>query len=346
MVATSVRRTALVTGVGGQDGVLTARRLIAEGVDVVGTTRPGGSTAMDPYLDGVARVAIDLRDGVALSRLVQELRPDEIYHFAAISSVGAGRDRPEEVEPVNVGAVKVLLRSVREYVPGARVFLASTSEVFGPDAPNPQDESTVLDPQNPYATSKAQVHALAEAARAAGTFVTVGILYNHESPVRPTAFVTRKICRAAAEIASGGRESVALGNLHTARDWSAATDVVEAAVLMARADDPRDYVVASGQLHSIRDLVETAFSCAGVDDPWSRVTQDPGLMRAGDSPGLIGDASALMLDLGWSRQISFVDLVADMVAVDMERIASGVEEHPRYLSPRPRACKASPVSKA
>lgn len=326
-----MNRTALVTGVGGQDGVLAARRLIADGLWVVGTTRPGGSDAMAPYLDGVEQVAVDLHDVAALTRLVEDLRPHEIYHLAAMTTVGAGWERPEEVEAVNVGAVDALIGAVQGAVPDSRVFLASSSEVFGPEASNPQDESTPLDPQNPYARSKARLHDLAATARDAGLFVSVGILYNHESPIRPTHFVTRKVARAAAEISLGHRESLTLGNLHTSRDWSAATDVVDAMVRMVRADSPRDHVVASGQLHSIRELVEVAFGAADIDDPWSFVEQDPALKRSGDSPGWCGDATRLR-DLGWAPTTTFEDLIASMVRTDLRRIVSGIEEDSTYLA--------------
>lgn len=325
-------RTALVTGVGGQDGVLTARRLLADGLRVVGTTRPGGAGSMAPYLDGIAQVPVDLRDVAALTGLVEEVRPDEIYHLAAVTTVGAGWARPDEVEAVNVDAVDALVAAVRSTVPEARVFLASSSEVFGPDAANPQDETTPLGPQNPYARSKARLHEIAAAARDAGMFVTVGILYNHESPIRPIHFVTRKVARAAAEIASGRRESLSLGNLHTSRDWSAAEDVVDAMVRMVRAGVPRDYVVASGRLHTIRALVEAAFDAAGVGDPWSHVTQDPELMRSGDATGWQGDASLLRTELGWTPATSFDDLIGSMVRADLRRLESGVEEDPIYLA--------------
>lgn len=326
-----MNRTALVTGVGGQDGVLAARRLSADGLRVVGTIRPGGSDAMAPYLNGVEHVAVDLHDTAALTRLVEDVRPDEIYHLAAMTTVGAGWDRPDEVEAVNVGAVEALIGAVRDAVPDARVFLASSSEIFGPEAANPQTESTPLNPQNPYARSKARLHDIAATARDTGVFVSVGILYNHESPIRPIHFVTRKVTRAAAEISLGHRESVSLGNLHTSRDWSAATDVVDAMVRMVRADSARDYVVASGRLHSIRELVEVAFDAAGVTDPWSYIEQDPALKRSGDSPGWCGDASRLCADLGWSPTTSFNDLIASMVRTDLRRLESGVEEHPSYL---------------
>ncbi len=332
MVEAGVKRTALVTGVGGQDGVLAARRLVAEGWRVVGTTKPGAPDWAAPYLNGVEQVPLDLRDRETIDQLVREVRPDEVYHFAAVSTVRGGWADPDGVAQINTTAVADLLTATARWSPACRVFLASSSEVFGPEATNPQTESTPLAPANPYAESKAAVHRLAADARDAGRFVAVGILYNHESPIRPTAFVTRKITRAAAEIAARRQEVMTLGNMHTSRDWSAASDVIDAAVRMVRADQPRDYVVASGQLHTIGQLVEAAFAAAGVDDPWSHIEQDPALIRSGDPAGLCGDATALRTDLGWTPTTSFDELITSMVRADQRRLESGIEEDPVYLT--------------
>ena len=327
-----MNRTALVTGVGGQDGVLMARRLVADGWRVVGTTKPGASEWAAPYVNGVEQRPLDLRDGDAIDRLVREVEPDEVYHFAAVSTVRGGWADPTGVAQINTSAVADLMTATSRWVPKSRVFLASSSEVFGPEATNPQTESTPLAPANPYAESKAALHQIAADARDAGRHVVVGILYNHESPIRPTAFVTRKITRAAVEIAAGRRESMTLGNMHTSRDWSAATDVIDAAIRMVRADQPRDYIVASGQLHTIGQLVETAFAAAGVDDPWSHIEQDPALIRSGDPAGLCGDATALRTELGWAPTTSFDELITSMVRADQRRLESGIEEDPAYLT--------------
>jgi GDPmannose 4,6-dehydratase len=228
--------------------------------------------------------------------------------------------------------VERLLASCRKHAPAARVFLASSAEVFGPDVVGRCDETTLLDPRSPYAESKARVHEHAAAARGDGQHVAVGILFNHESPIRSTSVVTRKISRAVASIVCGSSEPLVLGNLDVSRDWGAAVDTVDAMVRMVRAAEPRDVVVATGVLRSVRELVETAAAAGGLDDPWSHVTQDGALMRASDTPGAVADTSVATEWLGWSPTTSFEDLVATMVSTDVRRIESGVEESADYLS--------------
>ena len=330
------RTTALVTGVAGQDGVLLARRLIADGHRVVGTRSPGPLPNLAPYLEGVELREHDIRDAAGFERLLVAEEPDEIYNLAGFTSVGSSWDNRELVEQVNATAVEQLLdaliawrdRTGRE----PRFFQASSSEVFGPDAANPQQEDTPHDPQNPYAESKSRAHALTVRARERhGLFASVGILYNHESPVRGTRFVTRKITRAAAEIAVGRRDSLALGNLDVSRDWGAAQDYVRAMQAVLRHHEPADFIIATGRLHSLKELLELAFTSAGVADPWSYVQQDESLLRAADAPGLVGDAGKAQRELGWTAVTSFEDVVAEMVRVDLERLRSGVEESPDYV---------------
>ena len=329
--------TALVTGAGGQDGILAARRLAAEGCRVVGTVRPGWSSPLSVYLDGVDVVEADLRDGAAMDDLVAQVRPDEVYHLAGFTSVAESRRAPDLVAEVNDRAVERLLTSCRKHAPAARVFLASSAEVFGPDVTGRCSETTPLDPRSPYAESKVRVHEHAAAARADGQFAAVGVLFNHESPIRSRSFVTRKISHAVASIACGSTEPLVLGNLDVSRDWGAAVDTVDAMVRMVRAAEPRDVVVATGELRSIRELVEAAAAAGGIGDPWSHVTQDPALMRAADTPGAVADTSLATDWLGWSPSTSFEDLVAEMVSTDVRRIESGVEESADYLlQPRPR----------
>ena len=331
-----MRRTALVTGVAGQDGVLLARRLLADGHRVVGTRRPGPLPPLAPYLAGVEVREHDLRDAEGFERLLETEQPDEVYNLAGFTSVGASWDHRDLVEQVNATAVEHMLQALiawrdrtgRE----ARFFQASSSEVFGPDATNPQSEDAPHAPQNPYAESKSRAHTLTIRAREQhGLFASVGILYNHESPLRDSRFVTRKISRAAAEIAVGRRESLMLGNLDVSRDWGAAQDYVVAMQRALEHHEPGDFVIATGRLHSLEELLELAFAAAGVPDPWAYVQQDPSLLRAADSPGLTGDAGKAQRELGWTAATSFADLVAEMVQVDLERLRSGVDESPDYV---------------
>lgn len=323
-------RTALITGVAGQDGVLLARHLSSVGYRVVGTTRPGVRTTLHPYLSGVVMEEHDLRDAAGFERLLDAHAPDEVYNLAGFTSVAASWDDPDLVHEVNAVAVESMLGPLAKR--GIRFFQASSSEVFGPDAENPQDESTAHDPRNPYAESKSIAQqALNHARDDDGLFACVGILYNHESPLRGLQFVTRKIVRAAVEIAAGVRDTVTLGNLEVSRDWGAARDYVVAMQATLQHDEPSDFIIATGQLHSLHNLLELAFEAAGATDPWSHVEQDPALLRLVDAPGLSGDPSRARRLLGWQATTSFDQLVAEMVEVEQRRVDTGVEESADYL---------------
>lgn len=324
-------RTAVITGVSGQDGVLLARHLIRRGHKVVGTRRPGAPDPLAPYLDGVAVVDLDLVDTTGFADLIRTHRPDEVYNLAGFSSVGQSWDQPELVQEVNAAAVERMLAAMSEAARPPRFFQASSSEVFGVAPANPQDEDTPHRPDNPYAESKSRAHAATVAAREAGLFACVGILYNHESPLRDSHFVTRKITRAAAEIAAGRRDVLELGNLEIARDWGAAREYVVAMHAALSHDEPGDYVIATGTTHTLRDLVEAAFAAAGVDDAWSHVRQDPELIRQSDAMARVGDPSRARKVLGWQAAVTFEELVREMVDVDRRRVATGVEEWPDYL---------------
>ena len=323
--------TALITGVGGQDGVYLARRLLAAGHRVVGTVQPHKPVALKPYLDGVEVVAHDLTDTDGFGVLVDRYDPATIYNLAGFTSVRASWDHRDEVTAVNVDAVERML----DVLSGGsrRFFQASSSEIFGAGASNPQTEATPLNPGNPYAESKARAHEAVAAARSNGLFASTGILYNHESPLRGEQFVTRKITKAAAEIAAGQRDVLALGNLDVSRDWGAAVDFVEAIQLISEHDEPGDFIVATGASHSLRTFVEMVFALAGVDDPWSHIEQDEALLRPVDQPGLVGDASRARATLGWEPSTSFESLVRQMVSADQRRLASGVDESVDYLAP-------------
>lgn len=326
-------RTALVTGVAGQDGALLARHLLREGYAVIGTALPGAPNPLRPYLEGVEVVELDLRDAAGFSALLEGHRPDELYNLAGFSSVNQSWDHPELVHAVNAEAVENMLDTLLSVSPSTRFFQASSSEVFGPDAANPQDEATEHHPANPYGTSKSVAHqATVRCREERGIFTSVGILYNHESPLRSPQFVTRKVTRAAAEIAGGRRDPLQVGSLEASRDWGAARDYVVAMHAALQHDEPLDYVIATGRLHSVRELVEAAFAAAGVSDPWFHVEHDEALVRLSDAPGLSGDAGRARESLGWKPMTSFEELVTEMVRVDETRLRTGVEESVEYLT--------------
>jgi GDPmannose 4,6-dehydratase len=331
-----MRPTAFVTGVAGQDGVLLARHLLAEGYLVVGTRRPGAAPRFEPYLDGVTVIEHDLVDTAGFAEILATFRPAEVYNLAGFTQVGRSWDEPAVVHEVNTAAVERMLDVLLATPDAPRYFQASSSEVFGPEAANPQNEESPHRPANPYAESKSAAQKLTASARDAGLFACVGTLYNHESVLRGPEFVTRKITRGAVDIAAGRQDVLELGNLEVSRDWGAAADFVVAMHAALRHDEPGDYIIATGVSHTLRDLVEAAFAAAGVTDPWDRVRQDPDLLRRADTPGLVGDPTRARDVLGWTSSVSFAELVADMVAADEQRLATGVEESPDYLVSRPR----------
>jgi GDPmannose 4,6-dehydratase len=325
-------RTALITGIAGQDGVLLARHLLAGGYTVVGTRQPGIPYTLEPYLVGATVVEHDLVDTDGFVDLFRRHVPDEVYNLAGFSSVARSWDQPELVHEVNAAAVERMLEVVTDGARPPRFFQASSAEVYGPDAPSPQNEETPHRPANPYADSKSQAHRATAAARDAGLFACVGVLYNHESPLRPPHFVTRKITRAAAEIAAGRRDQLELGNVDVSRDWGAAREYVAAMHAALLHDEPGDYVIATGQSHTLRDLVDAAFAAAGVDHGWRYVWQNPELLRQSDASAPVGNPSRAREVLGWEAKVSFAELVREMVEVDKRRLATGVEESLDYIA--------------
>lgn len=314
---------ALITGVTGQDGWYLSEALLAEGVTVFGLVAPGDASGRPP---GVVPLPGDMRDAASLRSAVDAAEPDEVYNLAAISSVAQSWHEPEAVADVNgVGVVRLLeaVRAFEDERPGARVRVvqAGSAEIFG-DAPAPQDESTPLAPGTPYGAAKAYAHHVVRAYRGAGAWAANAILYNHESPRRPEAFVTRKITAAAAAIAAGREERLVLGNLDVRRDWGFAGDYADALRRIARHPVPADFVVATGVSHSIADFVRTAFAEVGIHD-WERyVVLDPALQRAGDADEQRGDATLARTVLGWAPTVDFAGLVRMMVDADRAALAT------------------------
>jgi len=304
---------ALITGIGGQDGSYLAEQLLADGHEVVGTVL--GAPEDYPLLEGI-RDRLRFVEPDAANALA-EVEPDELYHLAAVSFVPAWWEDPVGLTRAETGAVTSLLEALRVR-PQTRAFFASSSEIFAGTDEQPQSETTRPAPLSPYGAAKAFVLHAVEAFRARyGLHASTGILFNHESPRRPPHFVTRKITRAAAAISLGLEDHVDLGNLDVRRDWGFAGDYTRAMQLMVRAEEPDDYVIATGEARTVRELVEAAFRAAGLY--WEDyVRLDEGLVRGATDPRvLVGDAGKARKRLGWRPEVTFDELVAMMVQADL-----------------------------
>jgi len=314
---------ALVTGIGGQDGSYLAELLLERGTDVVGVVRPDA-----PAYDNLAAVAerielveADLLDQHSLEAALRTAQPSEVFHLAAPSFVPVSWDRPvETAEFAAVGATSIL-EAIRAVDPSIRFYQASSSEIFGEPRETPQTEETPLEPVTPYGVAKAYAHFIVHSYRRRyGVFACSGILYNHESPRRPLEFLPRKVAHGAASISLGLQEELVLGDLDARRDWGYAGDYVRAMWLMLQQDEPDDYVVASGESHSVRELVQCAFAHVGLD--WqAHVRVDPALQRgAAELHRLVGDPSRAQAKLGWRPAFDFTELVHLLVDADLARL--------------------------
>jgi GDPmannose 4,6-dehydratase len=325
----AANKKALVTGISGQDGSYLAELLLEKGYEVHGVIRRSSSfntgridhLYRDPH-DADVRLHThygDLSDPVALSRLLYQLQPDEIYHLGAQSHVRVSYDIPVyTLEITGVGTLR-LLEAIREARVTPRFYQASSSEMFG-SAPPPQSEETPFHPRSPYGVAKVAAFWVAVNYREAyGMFTVNGILFNHESPRRGETFVTRKITRAVARIRAGLQDRLYLGNLDARRDWGYAPDFVEAMWRMVQAPMPDDYVVATGEQHSVREFCQLAFERVGLD--WSdHVRIDPRYYRPAEVDSLLGDASKAREGLRWEPKVRFEELVEIMVDADVREL--------------------------
>jgi GDPmannose 4,6-dehydratase len=324
-----MKRTALVSGVGGQDGSYLVELLLGKGYEVHGFDVDDGSLrrltetlSTREDRDNVVLHHADVTSPSEMSRLVSTVQPAEVYNLAAQTRVDISFVEPlATVQSITIGTIN-LLEAIRKIHPSCRFFQASSSEMFG-NTEAPQREDSPLAPISPYGCAKVLAHHLVTTYRQAyGIWAVAGILFNHESERRSEDFVSRKITKAVAEIVAGKRTSVALGNLHTRRDWGHARDYVDAMWRIMRQPQPREYVIASGHNYSVADFAEMAFSLTGLD--WAdHVVSDPQLIRPTDPSDLLGDASRARLDLGWEPATSFPQLVRGMLASDL--LACGVD---------------------
>ena len=319
-------RSALVTGVLGMDGSHLADLLLHKGYTVYGLARRSSreSTSNIAHLEGHPDFHIlagDLTDQNSLIRALKLSRADEVYNLAAQSFVGESWNTPEYTGNVTGLGVLRMLEAVREYGVPVRFYQASSSEMFGQMVRNPCDEDTPFYPRSPYGVAKLYGHWITKNYRESyGIHTVSGILFNHESERRGIEFVTRKITRAVAMIHAGKADHVALGNLDARRDWGYAPDYVEAMWLMLQSDEPRDYVVATGETRSVRDFLGAAFSMIGVKDWEPFVRIDPRFFRPAEVDVLRGDASRIRSDLGWEPGTKFEEWVRRMVRHDIEEV--------------------------
>jgi GDPmannose 4,6-dehydratase len=322
-------KRALITGITGQDGSYLAELLLDKGYEVHGMVRRA-STETFQRLEGI-RDAItlhtgDLLDQRSLGDVMKACEPEEIYNLAAMSFVAASWSQPVLTAEFTAVGVTRILEAMREAAPDARFYQASSSEMFGQVLEVPQRESTPFYPRSPYGVAKCYGHFITVNYRESyDLFAACGILFNHESERRGLEFVTRKVTHAAAAIKMGLQSEVALGNLDAERDWGYAKDYVEAMWMMLQEDEPDDYVIATGEAHSVRELVDVAFAHVGLD-PADHVRIDERYLRPAEVEHLIGDPGKAREKLGWSPTTSFEDMVKLMVDSDLELLARGVPQ--------------------
>lgn len=321
---TQRRKTALITGITGQDGSYMAEFLLDKGYRVFGLERRASQKSRENIrhiLNKITLVSGDLLDEASLVHALRQVKPDEIYNLAAQSFVGDSWKQPVYTGEVTGLGVTRMLEAIRQTDPKIRFYQASSSEMFGGVKESPQSESTHFYPRSPYGVAKVYGHWITVNYRESyGIFAVSGILFNHESPRRGLEFVTRKITHTAAEIKLGLARELRLGNLDAKRDWGFAGDYVEAMWMMLQQDTPRDFVIGTGETHSVKEFIEAAFGHLGLD--WKKyVKVDKQFLRPADVQALLSDARYAHRELGWKQKVGFQELVKMMVDADMARLS-------------------------
>lgn len=331
-----IMKKALVTGILGQDGPYLAKLLLEKGYKVYGLIRRYSNPNFEniDYVgvtDDVEFIEGDLTDESSLMALIKSLRPDEVYNLGAQSFVHSSFEQAKLTTEINSLGVLYMLNSIKHFSPTTRFYQASTSEMFGlGNDDGYQDENTVFHPRSPYAVAKLYAYWLTVNYRESyGIFGANGILFNHESPIRGKQFVTRKITDGVAKIKYGFADKLHLGNMDANRDWGFAGDYVEAMYLMLQADEPDDFVVATGDCHSVQEFVELAFKTAGINNWKDYVVIDPRYKRPAEVPHLRGRADKAREKLGWKPKVGFEELVEMMVKADLERYKEKAEHKKR-----------------
>jgi GDPmannose 4,6-dehydratase len=314
-------KKALITGVNGMDGSYLADLLLEKGYEVYGMERRSSSKnrTNTGHLEGrVTFVNGDLTDQNSLVRVLRESDPDEVYNLGAQSFVGESWNTPEQTSDVTGMGCLRMLEAIREYGKDVKFYQASTSEMFGKMVENPANENTPFYPRSPYGVAKLYAHWMTKNYRESYDMFNVsGILFNHESERRGIEFVTRKITDGVAKVHLGYEDHIKLGNLDSKRDWGYSPDYVECMWLMLQQDTPDDYVIATGESHSIRDFLDVAFNCVGIDDWSNYVVQDERFMRPAEIDVLCGDSTKAREVLGWKPKTSFEEMVERMVTTDV-----------------------------
>jgi len=319
-------KTAIITGVTGQDGSYMANLLLTKGYKVYGLIRRHSNSNFENLKffgihNNIELLMGDLTDEASINHHVKTIRPDEIYNFGAQSFVGISWEINKSTTEINSIGVLNLLNAIKNYSPSTRFYQASSSEMFGNSGQSINNESTPFHPRSPYGVSKLYSYWITVNFRESYSIhASNGIAFNHESPLRGKEFVTRKVTDGVARIKLGLADKIKLGNLEVARDWGFAGDYVEAAWRMLQQKEPDDYVIATGKTHTIKELLTRAFDCVGISD-WSRYIEiDPMFSRPAELYSLCGDSSKALTKLGWSHTMDFDALISNMVVEDIKRL--------------------------
>src|SRR6187200_785518 len=330
-------KRAVITGITGQDGSYLAELLLEKGYEVYGLVRRSSAPNLwriEHLLDRITLKPADLLDQLSIIRLIDEVRPHELYNLAAMSFVPASWDQPMLTGEYNSQGVTRVLDAIRQVDPGIRYYQASSSEMFGKVREVPQTETTPFYPRSPYGVSKVFAHYITVNYRESyNLFAVSGVLFNHESPRRGLEFVTRKVTDGVARIKLGLSDKLSIGNLDARRDWGFSGDYVRAMWLMLQQDAPDDYVISTGISHSVKELIEIAFGRVDLD--WQKyVYQDPALLRPAEVDHLLGDPSKAKKELNWTPAVDFKQLIEMMVDADIERLRNTAPAAAGAMRPR------------
>jgi GDPmannose 4,6-dehydratase len=334
-------KTAFITGISGQDGSYLTELLLSKGYEVHGMVRRISQPNLSNLNEVINQITLhtgDMQDATSLYRIIGTVQPDEIYNLAAMSQVRDSYDHPDVTQDINSNGLLRIMEAVRNLGLDSKIYQACSSEMFGKVQETPQRETTPFYPRSPYGCSKVHAYELARVWREAyGMKVYCGILFNHESPRRGEAFLSRKVCKAVAEIANQKRDKLVLGNLDAKRDWGYAKEYVEWIYAIMQHPTPDDFVIATGETHSVKEWVELAFQCVGIDNWEDYVDYDKSLTRPAEVDLLCGDALKSKQILGFEPKVKFKELVKIMMDAEMKKLSNFHEDHRRRLHSFPEA---------